>query len=266
MHPAERLLMDLGITDPRDIHLEAIALTQGVQVRYRRLDGCEAQILGHGDRAIIVIDDTRTHPRRQRFSLAHELGHWRHHRGRILVCRSDDIGPDSATRPPAERTADDYAAHLLIPGYLLRPLVKSHPKLTFQVVQAVCDAFDTSVPASAIRLIESRLFSAMVVCHGPGGRKWFARSPDVPDRWFPRDDLDPDSFAFDVLFGQAQDDCIPRKIGVDAWFERWEAERYEMLEQTRRTAPDEILTILSITEEKMREDYASGDRNSQWRR
>jgi Zn-dependent peptidase ImmA (M78 family) len=257
LNSAEQVLVDLGITAPAEIDLEAIAWTLGVRVRYRRLDGCEAQIIGHGDRAIITVDD-RSRPRRQRFSVAHELGHWRYHRGRILVCRADEIGQGGNARPAPERTADDYAAHLLMPGYLLEPIARSYPKLTFQVVQTIADAFDTSLTATAIRLVESRHSPAILTCHGPKGRKWFTRSPDVPDRWFPRDDLDTESFAFGILFGQAQDDRFPRKIGADAWFERWEAERYEVLEQTIRIAADEILTLVQITQDAMLDEHDTG--------
>jgi hypothetical protein len=56
--------------------------------------------------------------------------------------------------------------------------------------------------------------------------------PDVPSRCFPRNDLDPESYAFGILFGQQPDDRIPHKIGADAWFDRCEADRYEVQEQT----------------------------------
>jgi Zn-dependent peptidase ImmA (M78 family) len=69
---AEQVLADLGITDPSEIDLEAIAWTLGARVRYRPLESCEARIVGNGDRAIITVNN-RSHPRRQRFSIAHEL-------------------------------------------------------------------------------------------------------------------------------------------------------------------------------------------------
>ena len=77
----------------------------------------------------------------------------------------------------------------------------------------------------------------MLVCHGPQGRKWFTRSPGVPTRWFPRDELDHESFAFDLLFGEGQEQAHPRLIGADAWFDRNEAQRYELREDSvaRRT-------------------------------
>ena len=84
----------------------------------------------------------------------------------------------------------------------------------------------------------------MVVCHTPQGRKWFRRAPCVPSRWFPQEQLNSESFAFDVLFGNRADNPMPRKIGADAWFDRRDAERYEVQEQTIRTWSDEILTLL----------------------
>ena len=122
----ERLLQDLGVTDPDDIDLEAIAWTMGAEVRYRPLDGCEARILGRDDRAIITVNQ-RSAPRRRRFSLAHEIGHWTHHRGRCPVCRADDINRGGENRPAMEKTADRYAANLLMPPYLLIGVEKGPP-------------------------------------------------------------------------------------------------------------------------------------------
>ena len=82
--PAERLLQELGITEPNEIELDAIAHHVGACVRYRPLQGCEARIIGTGDRAIITVKSD-SHPRRKRFSIAHELGHWYHHRGQFGV-------------------------------------------------------------------------------------------------------------------------------------------------------------------------------------
>ena len=48
--PAERLLKELGVTDPKEIDLEAVAWTLGARVKYRPLDGCEACITGDTER------------------------------------------------------------------------------------------------------------------------------------------------------------------------------------------------------------------------
>jgi hypothetical protein len=153
--------------------------------------------------------------------------------------------------------ADSYAAQLLMPAYIFDPIARSNPKATFQTVAATADLFDTSITATAIRLVEGRHFPAVLVCHGPKGRKWFARSPDIPDRWFPQDTLDADSFAFGVLFGKQSNDAVPRKIPADAWFDRSEAQRYEVREQTVRTGDDEILTLILCRNPKMLEDWGT---------
>src|SRR5579862_6826433 len=111
---AEETLRELGVNDAKDIDIVAIAWCLGARVKFRPLDGCEARITGRGDEAIITVN-SRSSSRRRRFSVAHELGHWKYDRGRILVCRSDEIGRSGQNYPTAERVADHYAAQLLMP-------------------------------------------------------------------------------------------------------------------------------------------------------
>ena len=71
----------------------------------------------------------------------------------------------------------------------------------------------------------------------------------VPGWWFPRDDLDPESFSFEMLFGGAAESSFPRKIGADAWFEFRHAGRYEVQEQSFLLPNDEVLTVLLLPDE-----------------
>lgn len=249
--PAERLLQELGITEPQEIDLEAIAFHLGARVRFRKLEGCEARIIGCNNAAIITIGEDSSY-KRKRFSLAHEIGHWTHHKGQSLVCRVEESRPQDKMSP--ERIANNYAADLLMPRYLFTPTTRSYPKLDFKTVGDIADIFHTSRPATAIRLVESGHSPALLVCHGRARRKWFTRGQHVPSRWFPKDDLAADSFAFGVLHAEKPDDPMPRKIGADAWFDRWEAEKYEIQEQTIRTGADEVLTLILITDPDMLED------------
>jgi hypothetical protein len=249
---AERLLQDLGITDVKEIDLEAIAFHVNARIRYRPLDGCEACIVGGATSAIITVNE-HSSSRRKRFSIAHELGHWHHHRGKRLACRAvEEVKPLAGTSP--ERTANGYAADLLMPQYLFTPLARSLGPPTFKVVDALSETFKTSRPATGIRLVEADLSPALLICHGSYGKKWFVRSRSVPTKWWPRDDLDQESFAFGVQFGQYPDGTTPRKIGADAWFERREAERFEVYEQTIRSGGNETLTLITIRDAKMLDD------------
>lgn len=247
--PAEKLLRSYGIDSPKEIDVEAIAWGAGAEVRFAELDSCEARIIGYGDRAIITVEQ-RSIPTRRRFSIAHELGHWKYHRGRSFVCRKDDIG--NHTRGPAdpERIADAYAADLLLPAYLFAPLAAKLKRATFEAIDNIRAEFETSRTATALRMVDYGPEPSMLICHGPQRRLWFKRGPDVPDRWFPRDELDADSPAFEVLHGKSER-TSRTLIGADAWFDRREAERFEVFEQTVRTPSGGTLTLLTFKSSEM---------------
>lgn len=247
--PAEKLLKSYGIAQPREIDLEAIAYDLGAQIKYRPLEGCEARIVGAGNSAIISVNSSSGRPR-QRFSIAHELGHWKFHRGKQLDCRADNADY-SKNASGYERIADDYAANLILPLYMLRPIVKAHEYLTFSLANEVANEFTASLTATAIRIIESDEFPCFLVCHGHHGRKWFKRSLNLPDRWFPKDQLEIDASAFDILFGQTGNDRKPERIPAQAWFDRKEAERFEILEQSIRLSSQEVLSIITLFNEEM---------------
>lgn len=223
-------------------------------VKYRRLVGCEARIIGRSDRAVISVNDAAP-PVRQRFSIGHELGHWRHHRGKALFCRSADIGLKSTFKQTnVELVANKFAADLLMPGYLFDEVARAYPKPNFATVDAVAEQFSVSRSAAAIRLVRRGHFPAILVCHGPHGRKWFFRSPLVPERWFPRQDLDSESSAFAVQFGRSPGTSHLSKIGADAWFDRFGAENFEVREQAVRYFGDCSLSLVVFDDEKMLRD------------
>ncbi len=249
---AEQVLHHLGVADPEEIDLEAIAWHLGAQIRYRALHSCEARLIGRGDRAIITVDE-RKDARRQRFSIGHELGHWRHHRGRCLICRSEDIGNLGRSATDPERVADSYASDLLLPRYLLDPLLRKVPKPTLAAVRAVASRFEASLTATLIKVVESDRFPMLIVCHEAEKPRWrwFGRSASA-EPWFPKDELDPESPAFALLYGPGPDEQrAPSKTGADAWFDRRGAEEFEMLEQSYRLPGRHIVSVLTLADPKM---------------
>jgi Zn-dependent peptidase ImmA (M78 family) len=163
---AERLLKRLGITEPGEIDLEAIAYSVGVKIYYQSLDGCDACIVGNTSEGIIVVN-IKSSVQRKRFSIAHELGHWELHRDEKLVCRLEDQSTSST-----ERSADAYAADLIMPHYIFDPLVQQYSTASLGVIHKLSETFNVSQTATAIRLIESNRFPALLVCHGQEKRKW----------------------------------------------------------------------------------------------
>ncbi len=242
----DALLRSLGITEPRDIDIEAIAYYVGLRVKRRCLKCCEAMITGLGNKGIISVNPGGM-PQRERFSIAHELGHWAHHRGETVACRATDIGTLSKTNS-VERAADQYAADLLMPWSMFRIECRKHPRLDLRTLKEMADIFKTSLTATLLRMLDSDVYPAsMVVCHSRGGRKWHRTAPKMQIKWFPRDELDTDSFAFELLHNQNLDEqSHPRKIGADAWFDRASATRYEITEQSFQIPGEGIVTILNL--------------------
>lgn len=233
----------------------AIAYDQGVKVRYRKLDGCDALIMGSGGRGIITVNSAAA-PQRRRFSIAHELGHWRFHRNRISMCAASDIERGNRNKGPLddERVADKFASELLMPTYLLLPAVGTIVRLDWKLVRRIADAFDTSLPATAIRLVEANLVPSLLVCHrARGSRAWFARAKDVPMHWFPQDQLDARSSAFPLCHGQLAAPP-PTRVSADLWFDRRGAERYELFEQPMVMSNGDVLCLLNITDARMMDE------------
>jgi hypothetical protein len=74
----------------------------------------------------VNAEEGRQWPPRRRFTIAHELGHWRLHRDadeRAVFCRSGSIAPEDTNArtppPPAEDEANAFAAAVLMPARLL---------------------------------------------------------------------------------------------------------------------------------------------------
>lgn len=245
---AERILIGLGIAAPAEIDLEAIAWSRGALVEYRPLDGCDARIIGSAQKAVIAVN-SRNSPRRRRFSIGHELGHWHHHRGRVLFCGSDDVeNPrDDALNP--ERHADEFASDLILPNYLLNPRLKKIKRVTLDVVREIGDEFVSSLTATLLKIVWSNRFPIVVACYNKNKRRWFKRAQMIPGWWYPNEQLDRATFAGDMLFNGTAEQTWPRKIGADAWFGFRNCDRFEIQEQSFMLNGEEVLCLLTIPED-----------------
>lgn len=246
--PAERILLDLGISHPKEINLDIIAWTRGAVVNYRPLDCCEATIVGSKRNAVIAVN-SRSQPERRRFSLAHELGHWHHHRGQILFCGDRDVGNFANDALNPERQADVFASDLILPNYLVDPRLRKMRRPTLSAARELAAEFSASLTTTLFKMTLLNRFPMVIVCHNKMRRHWFERAQMIQPWWFPSDTLDKQSFAADMLFNGASEQNFPRKIGADAWFDFKNCDRFEVEEQSFRLPNDEILTVLALPDE-----------------
>jgi len=246
--PAERILLDLGISEPTEIDLDAIAWTRGAVVNYRGIDSCEATIVGSKRRAVISVNNRRP-PERQRFSLAHELGHWHHHRGRMLFCGNRDVANFGNDALNPERQADGFASDLILPNYMVDPRLRKMKRPTLAAARELAQEFCASLTATLFKMTVLNHFPMIIVCHNKGGRHWFERSRMIQPWWFPSQELDRQTFAADMLFNGAAEQNFPRKIPADAWFDFKNCDRFDVEEQSFLLPHDEILTVLKLPDE-----------------
>jgi Zn-dependent peptidase ImmA (M78 family) len=236
-----KLLHEMGITEPEDIWLEAIAEHCDATIIYQPIEGAEARLLGYKDRAIITVN-SKSSIGRQRFSGGHELGHWLLDRGQVsFSCTAKMFAGEWRENNP-ERRANLYATELLLPEFMFKPRAKNKP-VTFAVVEELAGVFKMSLTATAIRLVEHGSFPAMIVCNELGNRKWFMRGPDVPKDLWPLEQPGRDSVAFGLLRGEAKV-IGPVEVYADQWIDHPDSHRYGIVEDSAKLSGNLILSLL----------------------
>lgn len=139
------------------------------------------------DRFLLVFNNKydleygRRHPR-TRFSIAHELGHFYidHHRAYLMSGgKSHRSRGEFATADNdiVEREADAFAAGLLMPSPLLRPVV-NRAELTLETIKTIANQFETSFLSTAIRCVQHSDFPCEVLGIRGGQIAWRFR-PNV---------------------------------------------------------------------------------------
>lgn len=148
---ADALLEAAGVTSP-PIPIHDLVTGCGVQVLewdFQDIDGLVVEIQAG---AVIWTNDSQA-PTRQRFTLAHELGHHLlRHADAFHVDLGGDLSPNATGGHPgydwrAERAANEFAASLLMPASMVR-----RATATTTNVAALASRFKVSPAAMGFRL------------------------------------------------------------------------------------------------------------------
>jgi Zn-dependent peptidase ImmA (M78 family) len=168
---AQKILEEHGIEEP-PIPVEELARLVGAEVQ-RRPNGPDISGLLYRDDSnpdVVVIGvNLDEAPVRQRFTIAHELGHLLMHPGRQLwVDRSvrvnlREVGEHG--RGGEEREANWFAADLLMPEHMVRTtaarLAQRRQVTEDSLVLALADTFQVSRQAMGYRLLNLGLVSSV---------------------------------------------------------------------------------------------------------
>jgi hypothetical protein len=209
------LIEKYGIAAPEHIRLQDIAFNEKVAVVEEPVGRAAARLTRLGDSATIRVPPNE-HPKRKRFSIAHELGHFKlnHLKGSIeKVCSNRDMS--SWHRPDIETEANFFASELLMPQKLVERMCDV-AEVNFEPIRQIADVFRSSLTASAIRFVRFCPEQCAFVYSEEGKISWSIQSKN----WWPfisnGKPLDKRSIAFDFFEGESIPD-EPIEIVANAW-------------------------------------------------
>ena len=253
---AEQLLSELKIDSPEKIDPVLIANHLNLTVEYEELEGCEASLFSMGDSGSIIVKSS-SNPRRKRFSIAHEIGHWIFDKGQVTQCVKSDL--HRWIHGNKETSANKFASDLLLPKRMLGNSLHVR-KITLDLIEEISEKFDVSITATAIKLVSESDFPACVTFFDGQSRQWIFPNKHVPDAR--------DGFTFVKIL---QDGTVAKKLQsgkltskggaeVDAnlWVNESDAENYTLWEESFKSQYG-ILTVLSWPKQDQIINFLSKD-------
>jgi len=165
---AGELLEKYSVTEP-PVPIERIAESEGALVVRNHFPGYESGFaLREGGRWIIGVNTT-TSPRRQRFTVAHELGHLLLHEGTLITDYSIYIskrdGKASLGTDKEEVEANGFAAEILMPKAMViaaldRELELNEATSRDELIARLARVFRVSNEAMSYRLVNLNFITA----------------------------------------------------------------------------------------------------------
>lgn len=150
------------------VQVEHIAAACGIQIVRSAAEWSESGfLLRDGSRTIMGIN-SRNSPKRQRFTMAHELGHWLLHDGKpliidqsIMINKRDDVSSQATDAEEIE--ANQFAAEFLMPTNFIAQALDREMKLGVgsrdELITSLARTFEVSNDAMGWRLINLGVLS-----------------------------------------------------------------------------------------------------------
>ncbi len=145
--------VDMGM-DPMNVRIDVFKVAEriGIEVKNSTFsDEISGLLVKRGNNPVIGVN-CRHHPHRQRFTVAHELGHYILHGGEAIHY---DIGGEplyfrsESIYNADEREANRFAAELLMPEHLVSRCIEAGTC----TVDTLAEIFDVSEDAMRYRLV-----------------------------------------------------------------------------------------------------------------
>ena len=151
-------------------------------------------------------------------------------------------------RLPTKLSNRKISALIVRPPRRCKPALFAHKKLSWKAVRELAREFECSSLATALRIVDLNVAPVIFVCVEQGKRKWFRRARDISTTWFPKDSPAPESYAFELSFDPNKAAAGPRKVKAGAWFDRYNADRFDLVEDSVRVV-DSVYSLLFLEDE-----------------
>jgi Zn-dependent peptidase ImmA (M78 family) len=226
---AALIVAQCSATEP--VNLERIAAAEGITYSFGHYRDCFDGLLECRNSAfhiyINVDTNKEAHSARARFSFAHELGHYFLDWHRAALDRGVPSHGSKADfesgNLAAEREADMFAAHLLLPALRVKKVARH--RIDAAEIVRLAELFCTSLSATAIRCAHLDLAPLVVMRWTATTRAWCWSSSVFEERTGNRafrstERLPPDSVTRQMLAGKQglHEAITSRGTTLSAWF------------------------------------------------
>lgn len=238
---AHSVLDQFMVGAPQEIDLDTIAWHLGrLQVEIGELDTAEGRLVVGTDGGFIRVRRGVRPLGRQRFVVAHELGHFCLHNSASAL---DTFAQLTDWRSGSRETeANIFAGELLMPEFLFAPRIqKQVPSLAR--IDALAEEFVTSNLATAMQFIHYTKEPCALVVIKNGKIAW--RRKNAAFEFWIRDDVHPYSAAGEILARKNGDTGKMVSVPAHAWLTQFEGnDEAEIKEDARELVGYE--TIVSL--------------------
>lgn len=175
---AEAVVSEFG--NDCGLRLDAVAMEMGAKIVEIDSDTYDGVLVRVADtnRGRIGISSRIPVEGRKRFTAAHELGHYvLGHGSEVIQCRPKEIETWDPKVRQDEREANTFAAEVLMPSAVIRPLIARTPD--FQQVEQIAELCGTSLTSSARRFVELSSYQVAVVWSEDSHVVWYRVSREL---------------------------------------------------------------------------------------
>lgn len=152
------------------------------RIQGERIDGFEGMLKANKSKTkwLIVYNDGNGSEGRQRFTVAHEFGHYMVHRELQdeFACHDDEISTGERSKRDIEAEADQFASTLLMPYDDFRRQVNGQP-ISFDLIGHCADRYGVSLTAAALRWIDIAPERAILIASRDDHMLWAKSNEDA---------------------------------------------------------------------------------------